>query len=443
MKFFTAVLVFSFLLSGHQAFALAPRETITIPSPPPPTYPALEDRVNSQRLEQVEVKFPQNLPAEVRYFKHYISVPAVDVVVPTVVGVPISNEVSKRNIFLVKERETGTIVGSYYKRVYSDQGMPLNVQVVPLVGEENTLVINQQYLVDGKLNTAVDFNLSETDKGSVKISISAPEAITTSELRFSLAANVSYPETVSIQAKTAEGLKTIVATKDVSGTVVKFPQTTAEWFEVTFTYAQPLRMSEILLVPDNVSKSVDQTLRFLAQPQMSYDIYLNADTSVVVPASEAGNLAQDKGVLLLGQYPVWENTNYVPSDIDEDGVPDALDNCTNVFNPDQADIDGSGKGDVCEDFDRDGRMNSIDNCPDVPNSNQRDEDGDGIGDVCDDEESRFTERNKWVPWVGIGMAAIVIGVLFALVATGTRRKDSEPENDTASNTEGGGEGDGD
>ncbi len=36
------------------------------------------------------------------------------------------------------------------------------------------------------------------------------------------------------------------------------------------------------------------------------------------------------------------------SDTDGDGVPDQLDNCPNIANPDQADADGDGIGDVCE-----------------------------------------------------------------------------------------------
>jgi hypothetical protein len=69
---------------------------------------------------------------------------------------------------------------------------------------------------------------------------------------------------------------------------------------------------------------------------------------------------------------------------------------------------------VCDDFDRDGVMNSADNCPEDTNRNQSDVDADGIGDVCDPEESRITERYAWLPWVGIGLAGIVLVVLFVV-----------------------------
>ncbi len=110
-------------------------------------------------------------------------------------------------------------------------------------------------------------------------------------------------------------------------------------------------------------------------------------------------------------------------DSDGDGVPDSQDNCISVSNPDQADADGDGRGDVCEglnnttnnttnnltnnatnnsttptnnsttptnntmgpDSDGDGIIDADDNCPLIRNPAQTDSDGDGIGDACDDD----------------------------------------------------------
>jgi hypothetical protein len=76
------------------------------------------------------------------------------------------------------------------------------------------------------------------------------------------------------------------------------------------------------------------------------------------------------------------------ADADSDGVPDELDNCPDVDNPDQADADGDGLGDMCDpdgDPDGDGVPNSEDNCPTVANPGQEDSDNDGVGDICDSE----------------------------------------------------------
>ena len=79
-------------------------------------------------------------------------------------------------------------------------------------------------------------------------------------------------------------------------------------------------------------------------------------------------------------------TGVVPPDVDADGLPDGEDNCPDVANPDQADADKDGKGDLCDDdTDGDGVPNDDDNCPLVENADQADLDKDGVGDACDDD----------------------------------------------------------
>ncbi len=78
-------------------------------------------------------------------------------------------------------------------------------------------------------------------------------------------------------------------------------------------------------------------------------------------------------------------------DNDGDGVPNDSDNCADIANADQADLDGDGLGDVCDDdIDGDGVLNTSDNCPLTANADQADADGDGIGDLCDIECDIFT-----------------------------------------------------
>jgi hypothetical protein len=67
------------------------------------------------------------------------------------------------------------------------------------------------------------------------------------------------------------------------------------------------------------------------------------------------------------------------ADSDGDGVPDAVDNCPTVANPDQADEDGDGLGDAC------------DPCPPFANAVD-DQDGDGVPDRCDPNPTKPGDR---------------------------------------------------
>jgi uncharacterized protein YkwD len=74
-------------------------------------------------------------------------------------------------------------------------------------------------------------------------------------------------------------------------------------------------------------------------------------------------------------------------------VANDSDNCPDVSNRTQTDIDKDGIGDACDTFtdrDSDGIADSLDNCPVTSNPNQLDSDEDGIGDACDPVDDRDT-----------------------------------------------------
>jgi tetratricopeptide (TPR) repeat protein len=73
--------------------------------------------------------------------------------------------------------------------------------------------------------------------------------------------------------------------------------------------------------------------------------------------------------------------------------PDKTDNCPDVANPGQEDMDGNGKGDVCDDdIDGDGIVNSRDLCPRNTVPADHDSDADDVGDICDNC------LNAWNPY---------------------------------------------
>ena len=134
-----------------------------------------------------------------------------------------------------------------------------------------------------------------------------------------------------------------------------------------------------------------------------WDVLCDSEAATLCTCCSDGCHSDDDGI-----PDAQDNCPNIPnpdqSNTDDDGVGDVCDNCPDISNPDQADLDGDGSGDACDhdadddgipndqdscphdpqnDGDGDGICADADNCPADPNPDQSDIDGDGMGDACD------------------------------------------------------------
>jgi hypothetical protein len=115
--------------------------------------------------------------------------------------------------------------------------------------------------------------------------------------------------------------------------------------------------------------------------------FYDGETVQVLTDDEVADSAPD---LHRGQL-VWKHgvdlilrTTSCGTDFDEDGISNGNDNCPDLYNPNQTDLDSDEDGDICDpDDDADTIPDVTDNCPYIYNPSQSDYDGDDLGNSCD------------------------------------------------------------
>ncbi|MBM2817942.1 MAG: hypothetical protein HW401_532 [Parcubacteria group bacterium] len=354
-------------------------------------------------------------------YRFYKDIGSISINAPTVVEVPFPADFIERFDFAVLDKTANSFEPYFFKQETLINEIPVSIGSNPITNSVNRMN-------DGDTRTYADFLLpGNAEEGNVQITLSSQNPITSSILTTLLDNNVALPNSVEIRAIVEGQDRIVVANRRMSEQTIRFPQTTSNRWTIKFTYGQPLRISELKLSQSNATKTSARTVRFLAQPAHAYRIYFDPDRSTNALVGEAGNLASAKAkeVRVIASVLSQNNPNYIIADTDNDGVPDISDNCVSLPNSDQLDVNNNLRGDSCDDFDQDGLINAKDNCPNNPNRDQKDTDSDGGGDVCDKEESRITEQHAWIPWVGMGFAALVLITLLALTARSTRVSEKE------------------
>ncbi|MEK7497212.1 MAG: thrombospondin type 3 repeat-containing protein [Patescibacteria group bacterium] len=342
-------------------------------------------------------------------YRYYKDINNISISVPTVVELSLDNELIERFDFAILDRATNSFEPYFFKQETLANEARILASTTPIVS-------GSSFITDNNTKTYADFPLPENAQGRAQIILTGTQPITSSTLTTLLDNNVALPNYIEIRAQIDGQNRIVAANQPMTSYTIHFPQTTSDKWIITFTFGQPLRISEMRLLQENTAKTNFNYLRFLAQPSHNYRIYLDPDRLVQTPTREAGNLMSANDILAMSAIKSQLNPNYTFADSDGDERPDFLDNCISTINPDQIDVNRNGRGDACDDFDQDGLINTRDNCPNIPNRNQIDTDGDKIGDVCDNEESRTTEKYPWLPWVGIGFAGLVLIILLAITA---------------------------
>ena len=340
-------------------------------------------------------------------FRSFSDVAVPSIAVPTVVEVPLDfsrNDTLMSVIVVERETQKNQPVLVVNKNVATKNNFTASDSIGPN---------GANFLIDGKMDNFQEYPANSSgDEQSVIINIHSDRAITTSALDLYLDRFVSLPKSIEVSAIAGGEEKTVLAKRDVSDMTVNFPKTTAQEFRIRLTYVQPLRIRELSFRQDDLDVAMENSFRFLAQPDKSYIVYFNADRYVDAYFGEIPDLNDNRDVVVLKKIIAIDNPAYQKSDVDADGVADEMDNCVTVENPEQEDVNNNGRGDACDDFDRDGIINVKDNCRDLPNRDQKDTDLDGVGNVCDGSENRILQNQKWLPLALILLVAGIIGIFF-------------------------------
>ncbi len=184
-----------------------------------------------------------------------------------------------------------------------------------------------------------------------------------------------------------------------------------------------LNYAALRFLPDD-AKFIDARNYEVAIADTYYDLDLYGFTQQDVCRVKSAWAVVGRGP---GDFNCDGDEEWTNPDSDGDEIPDASDNCDDVSNPTQKNLDYDQFGDACDDdidgdgwsnaedgcptrkclfqwapcwdYDFDGWSDNNDNCPEVPNASQADWDDDFLGDACepDTDEDGIDEDHDNCP----------------------------------------------
>lgn len=342
-------------------------------------------------------------------YRSYATIPHQNIAVPTVLEFSIPIEQIQSGNIDVFDITTNSFVNSNLDQ-YDKPGPHIvswtsqqTVQGADNFFDSNTTTYSNVYLQNSVQNSYIDYTLNydrEFKSESISLILGSSE----------------IPDYITLSAEVDGVMKVLINNKRLTGTSLSFPAVTSKKWYIKINYSQPFTLREISL-SDSIKVVGRKTVRFLALPNDNYRVYANTDKYLSQYSwTNQPNLVNATVVKNVGVINLNSNDLYMPPDQDKDGVIDSKDNCPNLSNPDQEDLNNNNIGDKCDDFDLDVVPNNIDNCINAANQDQRDTDGDRIGDKCDVDESRWTEKYPFVIWFVLGFATLVFLALLFVVS---------------------------
>ena len=255
---------------------------------------------------------------------------------------------------------------------------------------------------------------------------------------------VGQTYTFSVWVKLAAGVSgtsSITIKSIIGGSPVYTNVTTAvtasdqEWVQLSGNYTH-------LMVDNTSGTDIFVYIKGPSNPNSGKEYYID-DFSIVAQGSPPVSFINDALILQIQVV-----------DDDGDSINNNVDNCPNIANVDQSNIDSDSAGDACDDYpyddskvaasggtvcilnppfgnsiflcyqelgdaDGDAVDNSLDNCPAIANADQSDSNNNGVGNACDDTVDNVVE----VPMLGnIGLWVMGLSILGLGMVSAKRKK---------------------